>query len=100
MATYETELERLRAQVTATMRRSTELLADLKALDAGLALVLPSLSELPASEREHLIARLCGFDAALPDRLHELIEGLADVVAGLTSTDGAAAWRRHHLERL
>ncbi len=100
MATQETDLERLRTQVTATMRRGTELLADLKALDAGLGVLLPSLSELPGSEREQLIARLCGYDAALPDRLHELIEGLADVVAGLTTTDGGAAWRRHHLERL
>lgn len=100
MVTYETELDRLRAQVTTTIRRGTDLLADLKALDAGLTLVLPSLSDLPASQREQLVARLCGFDAAMSNRLRELIEGLADVVAGLTSTDGAAAWRRHQLERL
>jgi len=100
MATHETELDRLRTQVTGTMRRGTELRADLKALDAGLMLLLPSLAKLPASEREQLVARLCGFDAGLPDRLRELIEGLADVVAGLTTTDGAAAWRRHQLERL
>lgn len=96
----ETDLDRLRTHVTATIQRGTDLLADLKALDAGLTVLLPSLSELPASERALLVARLCGYDAALPDRLRELIEGLADVVAGLTATDGAAAWRRHQLERL
>ena len=96
----ETDLDRLRTQVTATIQRGTDLLADLKTLDAGLALLLPSLSDLPASEREQLVARLCGYDAALPERLRELIEGLADVVAGLTATDGAAAWRRHQLDRL
>jgi hypothetical protein len=96
----EHDLDRLRTQVTATIKRGTDLLADLKAVDEGLTIVLPSLSELPTSEREQLVARLCGYDAALPDRLRELIEGLADLVAGLTTTDGAAAWRRQHLERL
>ena len=96
----ETDLDGLRRQVTATIKHGTDLLADLKMLDAGLMSLLPSLSELPASEREHLIARLCSYDPALPDRVRELIEGLADVVAGLTTTDGAAAWRRHQLERL
>src|SRR5256885_15109944 len=96
----ETDLDQLRTQVTATIQRGTDLLADLQALDAGLTLLLPSLSERPASEREQLVARLCGYDAGLPDRLRQLVEGLADVVARLTTTDGAAAWRRHQLERL
>jgi hypothetical protein len=100
MAMPKTDLDQLRTQVTATIKRGTDLLSDLKGLDAGLALLLPSLSKLPASERDQLVARLCGYDPALPDRLRALIEGLADVVAGLTSTDGAAAWRRHQLERL
>ena len=96
----ESDLDRLRIHVTSTIQRGTDLLADLKTLDAGLALLMPSLSELPASERAQLVARLCSYDAALPERLRELVEGLADVVAGLTTTDGAAAWRRHQLERL
>jgi hypothetical protein len=96
----ESDLDRLRIHVTSTIQRGTDLLADLKTLDAGLALLMPSLSELPASERAQQVARLCGYDAALPERLRELVEGLADVVAGLTTTDGAAAWRRHQLERL
>jgi hypothetical protein len=83
-----------------TIGRGTDLLAELKALDDGLALLLPSLSTLPESEREQVVARLCGYDADLPERLRALIEGLADVVAGLTTTDDAAAWRRHQLERL
>ena len=100
MATHATDVERLRAQVTATIQSGTDLLADLKAVDAGLERLLPLLSKLPASEREQLVARLCGYDPELPDRLRALVEGLADVVAGLTATDGAAAWRRHQLERL
>ena len=96
----DTELDRLRTRVTATIQRGADLLADLRAVDADLARLLPSLSKLPASEREQVVARLCGYDPDLPDRLRALVEGLADVVAGLTSTDGAAAWRRHQLERL
>jgi hypothetical protein len=100
MTTHEAEVERLRTQVTTTIKRSTDLLADLEALDERLAVVLPSLAKMAASEREQLAARLCGFDAALPDRLRELIGGLADLLAGLTTSDGGAAWRRHHLDRL
>jgi hypothetical protein len=96
----EGDLELLRTQVTTTIRRGTDLLADLEALDERLMVLLPSLSELPTSEREQLAAKLCGYDAALADRLRELIEGLADLVAGLTTTDNGAAWRRQHLERL
>ena len=100
MATHEEEIERLRAHVTTAITRGTELLGDLKALDDRLTPLLPSLQELPESEREQLVARLCGYDATLPDRLHELVGGLADLVAGLTTTDGGAAWLRHHLGRL
>jgi hypothetical protein len=100
MTTPETEIEGLRAQVTATIARATDLVADLSALDDGLMLVLPVLREMPESERDQLVATLCGYDPALPERLRALIEGLADLVAGLTTTDGGAAWRRHHLDRL
>ena len=94
------DLEHLRTHVMTTIRRGTDLLADLEALDDRLVVLLPSLSDLPRSEREQVVAKLCGYDAALVDRLRELIEGLADLVAGLTTTDNAAAWRRQHLERL
>ena len=100
MATHEQQVERLRADVTSTIRRGTELLGDLKALDERLMLLMPSLRELPESEREPFVARLCGYDPALVDRLHEMVGGLADLVAGLTTTDGGAVWLRHHLDRL
>jgi hypothetical protein len=100
MATHDQDVERLRAEVTTTMKRGTDLLADLKALDDRLVVLLPMLQEMPESGREQLVAKLCGYDPALADRLRELIEGLADLVAGLTTTDGGAAWRRHHLDRL
>jgi hypothetical protein len=100
MLPAETDVERLRARVTTTIQRGTHLLADLKALDDRLVFLLPLLQDMPQSEREQFVARLCGYDAALPERLRELIEGLADLVAGLTATDGGAAWRRLHLERL
>lgn len=100
MAPQETEVDRLRISVTSTIQRGTDLLADLGSLDARLMRLLPVLQGMPASERTHFVARLCGYDAALPDRLRELIEGLADLVGGLTTTDGGAVWRRHHLERL
>ncbi|HEV8585543.1 MAG TPA: hypothetical protein VGT02_11300 [Methylomirabilota bacterium] len=96
----EAELERLREQVTATIRRGTALLADLHALDDGLVPLMPEIGRMAESERQAFVARLCGYDASLPDRLHELIDGLADLVAGLTATDGGQAWVRHHLTRL
>jgi hypothetical protein len=100
MATHEQPIERLRAEITATIKHGTALLGDLKSLDDRLSLLLPSLREMPESEREGFVARLCGYDPAMPLRLRELIEGLADLVGGLTTTDGGAAWLRHHLDRL
>jgi hypothetical protein len=100
MVPPEAEVDRLRSKVTTTIHHGTNLLAALRSLDEELVLLLPSLQTMPPSEREPFIARLCGYDATLPDRLGELIEGLADVVAGLTTTDGGEVWRRHHLERL
>jgi hypothetical protein len=100
MAIREAELVRLREHVTATIRRGTELLADLKSLDDGLQGLMPMLARLPESEREALVARVCGYDPALAERLRQLVEGLADLVAGLTETDGAQAWVRQHVARL
>jgi hypothetical protein len=100
MATSDSDIEQLRSQVTMTIKRGTDLLGDLAALDDRLGVLLPSLEELPQSEREAFVARLCGYDPDMRARLAELVEGLADVVAGLTATDGGAAWLRHHLDRL
>ncbi|HEV8614297.1 MAG TPA: hypothetical protein VGU22_02285 [Methylomirabilota bacterium] len=93
-------LERLRAQLTATINRGTDLIADLKSVDDWLQLVMPSLADLPNDERERYVARLCGYDQALPDKLRELVESLADVLAGLTTADGGQAWLRHQLSKL
>jgi len=100
MATQTEPIERLRAEITTTIKHGTELLADLKLLDDRLSLLLPSLQEMAESERETFVARLCGYDADLPQRLPVLIEGLADLLAGLTTTDGGAVWLRQHLDRL
>lgn len=100
MAIDDADLVRLREQVTATIRRGTDLLSDLKSLDDWLQALMPTLARLAESEREAFVARLCGYDAALPERLQQLIEGLADLVAGLTASDGGQAWVRQHLARL
>ena len=100
MAIRDADLVRLRDQVTATIRRGTDLLSDLKSLDDWLEDLTPTLARLSPSEREAFVARLCGYDASLPEQLRQLIEGLADLVGGLTTTDGAQAWVRHHVTRL
>ena len=100
MAIPEADLKRLREQVSATIRRGTNLLADLKSLDDWLQALTPALSKLSPSEREAFVARLCGYDASLPEQLRQLIEGLADLVGGLTTIDGARAWVRQHVARL
>jgi hypothetical protein len=100
MAIEEAALVRLREQVTATIRRGTDLLANLKSLDEGLQELMPALARLPESEREARVARLCGYDASLADRLRQLIEGLADLVAGLRASDGGESWVRQHVARL
>ena len=100
MAIREPDLARLREHVEATVGRGTDLLADLKSLDAWLQELMPALARLPESEREALVARMCGYDALLPDRLRQLVEGLADLIAGLTASDGAQAWVRQQIGRL
>jgi len=100
MAIPETDLVRVREQVTATIQHGTVLLADLTSVDDWLQELMPAVARLPESEREAFVARLCGYDASLPERLRELIEGLADLLAGLTASDGGAAWVRQHVGRL
>jgi hypothetical protein len=100
MASREGDLVRLRERVTDTIQRGTDLLEDLTSLDDWLQALMPTLARLPESEREALVARLCGYDASLPDRLQQLIEGLADLVAGLTASDGGEAWVRQRVARL
>ena len=93
-------LESLRAHIAQTIQRATGLGADLEALDEGLQLLIPSLGDLAAAERAGQVATLCGFDEALPEKLRQLAESLADVLAGLTTADGAVAWLERQLSRL
>jgi hypothetical protein len=93
-------LANVRNQLATTIRRGSDLLADLIALDEGFQLLMPSLGDFPDDERKAHLARLCGFDEALPQRLHEMVEGLADVLAGLTTSDGSEAWLRSQLSQL
>ncbi len=94
------ELERLRAHVDTTVRHATDLLGALTSLDEALKVLLPSLAAMTEAEREVYVARLCGYDEALPERLRVLVESLADVIAGLTTADAGRAWVAHHLARL
>jgi hypothetical protein len=94
------EFEGLRHHVERTVGHATTLLGDLTSLDEALQALLPSLAAFTESQREAYVARLCGYDETLPDRLRDLVESLADVIAGLTVTDGGRAWLDHHLARL
>ena len=93
-------LDSVRAHVERTVAHATDLLDTLTSLDGALQGLLPSLGTMTAAEREAFVARLCGYDVDLPDRLRTLVESLADVIAGLTTTDGGRAWLDHHLARL
>ena len=83
-----------------TARVATDLLADLKSLDDQFHVLLPAVTRLTGEEREARVAALCGFDPALAARLRELVEALADVLAGVTSSDGGRSWLQHQLDRL
>ena len=100
MAIQDADLVALREHVTATIQRGTDLLGDLTSLDDWLRGLTPTLARLSESERAVFVARLCGYDASLPDRLRQLVEGLADLLAGLTASDGGEAWVRQHVARL
>jgi hypothetical protein len=93
-------LEQLRRHVDTTIRHATDVLGDLTSLDEALQELLPSLGTMTDAQRDEYVARLCGYDADLPDRLRTLVESLADVIAGLTTSDGGRAWLDHHLARL
>jgi hypothetical protein len=93
-------LEGLRGHVTATIKDATHLLARLKSLDQAFQSLQPRLAAMTAGERDAYVARLCGYDEALPERLRDLVESLADVLAGLTTTDGGKAWLQHRTAQL
>jgi hypothetical protein len=93
-------LEPFRSHVMATILHATDLLADLTSLDEALETLHAFPAALTETEREALMARLCGYDEDLPERLSQLVESLADLVAGLTSTDGVRAWLQQRMNRL
>lgn len=96
----ERELETLRERLSMTIQHATNLLADMQSLDDWLVTVDATLADMANGEREAYVAHLCGYDAALPERLRTLVESLADVLAGLTSFDGGRAWLEDHRARL
>jgi hypothetical protein len=93
-------LEPLRARITASIQHGTDLIAELQSLSERFSVLVPSLSELTHAERWAEVARLCTLDENMPDRLETLVENLADVLGGLTTTDGGRAWLDHQRTRL
>jgi hypothetical protein len=93
-------LELLRRHATDATRHGTALIADLQALAAAFAVLVPELENATESERWSEVARITGLDPACTDDLAALVETLADVIAGLTSTDGGAGWLAHQRARL
>jgi hypothetical protein len=102
MATHAPALttEGLRSHVTRAIQHSTDLIADLQALTRAFEGLMPELSEATESERWVEITRLTALDATLPDRLVAVVETLADVLAGLTLSDGGQGWLDHQRARL
>jgi hypothetical protein len=89
------QIEALRSEIARTMHRGSHLIADLDAVAARFPVVMPSLGGLTETERWTAVARLCGADPRVREQLGSLVENLADVLAGLTTTDGGAAWLEH-----
>ena len=100
MSISEEQLEALRGRISTTIQRGTDLFADLTSLDEWLQALMPALGRMTESERQTFVAKLCGYDPALPDHLQKLIQGLADLLGGLTVADGGQAWLRQHLARV
>jgi hypothetical protein len=94
------QLEPLRDLVTIAIKDATALITRLQALDGALTTLVPGLAAMTAAERDAYVAKLCEYDETLPERLRDLVEGLADLLAGLTSTDGGQAWLQQRKARL
>jgi hypothetical protein len=92
--------EELRRQVIRAIQHSTDLIADLQALARPFESLLPELREATESERWLEVTRITALDPALPDQLAAVVETLADVLAGLTSSDGGQGWLEHQRARL
>jgi hypothetical protein len=92
--------EELRDQVSRVIQRTTDLIADLQTLARAFETVAPELREATASERWREVARISALDLALPEMLSNVVEALADVLAGLTSADAGGHWLAHQRARL
>jgi hypothetical protein len=92
--------EILRSHVTRAIQHGTDLIADLQALARAFEVLVPQLAEATERERWAEVSRITGLDSAMPEDLEALIETLADVLAGLTSTDGGEGWLQHQRTRL
>jgi hypothetical protein len=92
--------DELRRDVTRAIQHTTELIADLQALARAFEALEPELREATESERWAEVTRITALDAALPDTLAAVVETLADVLAGLTSSDGGQGWLEHQRARL
>ena len=92
--------ETLRRHVLQAIKHGTALIADLKALTEAFEVLLPELADATETQRWGQVARVAALDPAVPDDLAALVEALADVLAGLSSTDGGEAWLEHQRARL
>jgi hypothetical protein len=92
--------EELRRHVTRAIQHSTDMIADLQSLARAFEGLMPELRDATESERWAEVARIAALDAALPDVLAAVVESLADVLAGLTSSDGGQGWLEHQRARL
>ncbi len=93
-------LEALRAEVTNATLRATDLIADLRAIADRFGTLVPDFVDRTEAERWTETAKLCGIDASMPDQLAQMIECLADALAGLTTSDGGRRWLEHQRARL
>jgi len=100
MASNARQAEALRQQVSRTIKRTTELIADLKLLADGLDTLLPDGASRTESERWRDAARLAALDEHALERLEAIVEALADVLAGLTEADNGAHWLALQQNRL
>jgi hypothetical protein len=93
-------VERLRRVLTRATKHGTSLIADLQLLAGAFQDLLPELAEATGSQRWAEVARVTGLDPAMPEHLTDLVEALADVLAGLGSDDGGQAWLQQQRARL
>jgi hypothetical protein len=100
MASNTCQPEALRQQISRTIKRATDLIADLKTLADGLDTLLPDGDNRTETERWRETARLAALDERAPERLEAIVEALADVLAGLTEADSGAHWLAHQRARL